>query len=137
MTTDVTTIDPVAIASEQFAHMEKAWNEADGHAFADVFADDAHFVDIRGAHHRGRAEIAGGHQGIFDSVYAGSTVRYRVDVARTIAPGCIHAVVSGTLDVPAGPVQGIHPARITAILTNQGDRWAVVAFHNTLVVDQP
>ena len=70
---------------------------------------------------------------IFDSVYAGSSVRYQLDVARVIAPGCILAVATSTLDAPSGPLQGINRSRIMAIVTEQDDRWAVTAFQNTLV----
>jgi uncharacterized protein (TIGR02246 family) len=77
-----------------------SWNDADGAAFGEAFLDDAEFVDIRGSHHRGRAAIGHGHQAIFDSIYARSNVRYKVDVAHAISPGCFLAVASATLDAP-------------------------------------
>jgi hypothetical protein len=63
----------------------------------------------------------------------GSTVRYELDSAREVAPGCIVAVGSATLDAPGGPLQGIHHSRSTLTVIEQGDRWAVAAFHNTVV----
>jgi uncharacterized protein (TIGR02246 family) len=132
MTTTVDTT-PAAIAAALLDQLEQAWNRADGAAFGAAFAEDADFVDIRGDHHQGRAAIGHGHQAIFDSVYAGSTVRYELDAAREVAPGCIVAVGSATLDAPGGPLQGIHRSRSTLTITEQGDRWAVAAFHNTLV----
>ena len=89
-----TTVDPSAIVAATVAHMEQAWNAADGAAFGEVFADDSDFVDIRGTHHRGVADIAHGHQAIFDSIYAGSTVRYELEGARQVAPGCIVALAT-------------------------------------------
>jgi uncharacterized protein (TIGR02246 family) len=121
------------IAIALLERLERAWNRSDGAAFGAAFAPDADFVDIRGGHHHGAAAIGQGHQGIFDSIYAGSTVRYELDTARTVAPGCILAIVTSTLDAPAGPLRGVHHARATALLTEDGDGWAVTAFHNTLV----
>ena len=74
-----------------------------------------------------------GHQAIFDTIYAGSTVAYRLDVARVVAPGCIVAVATSTLDAPSGPLEGTNHSRMTAVVTEQDDRWAVTAFQNTLV----
>jgi uncharacterized protein (TIGR02246 family) len=128
------TTDPGVIASAQFEQMERAWNQGDGAAFGSVFADDTDFVNIRGEHHRGDGTVIGqAHQGLFDSVYAGSTVHYRPEVARLIAPGCILAVVSATMVAPTGPLQGVNHARITAAITLNDGRWMVTAFHNTLV----
>ena len=42
------------------------------------FADDADFVSIRAEHLRSREVIAKGNQGIFDTIYKGSAVRYEV-----------------------------------------------------------
>jgi uncharacterized protein (TIGR02246 family) len=127
--------NPTTIAAQNFEQMQKAWNRADGQAFGAVFADDSDFVDIRGEHHRGNGAIGEGHQAIFDSIYAGSKVCYQVDVVRTVVPGCILAVASATLDAPSGPLQGRNQSRITAVIADQGDRWAVTSFHNTIVRD--
>ncbi len=127
------TVDPTTVASELFDHMAGAWNRADGVEFGEAYEDDATFVDIRGVQHRGVAAIAEGHQAIFDTIYAGSTVRYDVEHARLVAPGCIVANVAAVLDVPGGPFAGIRHARITGTIARHGDGWAVSAFHNTLV----
>jgi uncharacterized protein (TIGR02246 family) len=127
---------PTTIAAEKFEQLEQAWNRADGAAFGEAFASETDFVNIRGEHHRGDGALIGqAHQGIFDSIYAGSSVRLRVDIAREIGPGTILAVVSSTLDVPSGPMRGVNNARITAVITEQDDGWAIEAFHNTLVRD--
>ena len=66
------------IVSDLVAELEKAWNAADGARFGRPFAEDADFVNIRGEHLRTREVIAKGHQAIFDTIYAGSVVRYQV-----------------------------------------------------------
>lgn len=130
--TPLTQDGPLDAATAVFERLSLAWNAADGAAFGAPFTDDADFVDITGAHHRGREVIAQGHQGIFDSIYRGSTVTYRVESAQEIAPGVVLAGVSARLDVPAGPMAGGHASRVTAVLTEHDGAWWVRAFHNTL-----
>ena len=114
----MTTLDPTIIATTRVEQMERAWNQADGAGFAQVFTADADFVDVRGAHHQGVEAVADGHQALFDSIYAGSHVSYQLETAREVAPGCIVAVVAATLNVPTGPMQGVNQARFTAALTS-------------------
>ncbi len=126
--------DPTTLATDTFAALEHAWNTADGAAYGAPFAEEADFVNVRGEHHRGGPEYIGrAHQGIFDSIYAGSTVRYAVAVARTLGPGVVLAVANARLDAPSGPLQGVTDARITVVMTESEGRWVISAFHNTLV----
>jgi uncharacterized protein (TIGR02246 family) len=128
-TTDRTATD---IATAVVAQLEAAWNRADGPGFAEPFADDADFVDIRGDHHQGKAAIAGGHQAILSSIYAGSTVRYELDSARSVVPGVVVAVTDATMEAPTGPMQGTNHARFTITLVEIDGTWQIAAFHNTL-----
>jgi uncharacterized protein (TIGR02246 family) len=134
--TTTTTLDPTAIAAALLEQLEVAWNDANGAALGEAFLDDAEFVDIRGSHHRGRIAIGQGHQAIFGSIYAGSTVRYDLDVAHLISPGCLLAVATATLDAPAGPLQGINQSRLTVTIAEHGQGWAIAGFHNTLVAKE-
>lgn len=130
------TPDPTNIAAPLFVQLENAWNNADGGAFGQLFADETDFVDIRGTHHHGNGVAMGhGHQAIFDTIYKGSTIRYQLDDARALTPKCVLALATATLDAPGGPLKGAHGSRITAVITDQGDRWTITAFHNTLIAD--
>jgi uncharacterized protein (TIGR02246 family) len=100
--------DPMTIVSDAVVRLERAWNNADGAGYRDLFSDDAHFVNIRGEHHHGRMAIAQGHQAIFDTIYKGSTVRYSVLESETILDGCIPVAVRARLEAPSGPMQGTH-----------------------------
>ena len=133
MFSTTTGTDAAAIAAALLEQAEEAWNAADGAAFGALFADESDFVNVRGEHHRGAAVIGRGHQAIFDTIYAGSTVSFRLDVARELAPGAVVAVATSTLDAPTGPLRGVNNSRLTAVIADQGDRWAITAFHNTLV----
>jgi uncharacterized protein (TIGR02246 family) len=123
----------VAVAQGLMTRLEEAWNAADGAAFAEPFSADADFVAIRGDLHTGSTAIAEGHQQIFDTIYAGSRVTYRVLQAREIEGGAILAHVRGTIDAPSGPLAGEHAATATVVLVPHDDDYEIAAFHNTLV----
>ena len=129
---DATTIRATTIAAERFAGMEAAWNQADGTAFGREFTEDTDFTDVRGDHHKGRDAVVHGHQALFDSIYAGSTVRFELESAREVAPGCVVAFVASTMVAPIGPLQGTNHATMTAVITEHEGRWAIAAFQNTL-----
>ena len=113
------------------AQLEEAWNAGDGAAFGAAFAEDADFVTVRGELLHGPEAIGAGHQGIFDSIYAGSTVEYRVLDARTLRDGITLAHLRAALKVPGGPAAGDHGAIATVVIA-QGDQGPqIAAFHNT------
>ena len=115
------------------ASLEKAWNAADGKAFAASFADDSDFVTIRGDRQKGRDAIEGGHAAIFASIYKGSSIAYRVVAAREIATNVLLGHVESELSAPVGPLAGVNNAVATVILRREQSGWQLVAFHNTLV----
>lgn len=126
-------MDPKSIAHTMMKRLQDAWNAADGAAFGAPFAPDADFVNIRGDLHSGQEEIAAGHQRIFDTIYAGSTLRYSLLRARELDDGVVLAHVGGTLNVPAGPLAGETNALASLVLVRDGDDHRVAAFHNTVV----
>ena len=123
---------PEDVASTIARKLEDAWNAGDGAAYGAPFAPDADFVTIRGEQHSGPA-IAAGHQAIFDTIYRGSTVRYKVIDARAIGGDVIVAHVIGELHAPTGPLAGDNTALGTMVLADDGDGHKIVAYHNTLV----
>ena len=126
-------MNPKSIAETIVKRLEEAWNAADGTAFAARFAPDADFVNIRGDLHTGRDEIAAGHQHIFTTIYADSTLEYGVMQARELNDGVILAHISGTLNVPGGPMAGETNALASIVLVKDGDEHRIAAFHNTVV----
>jgi uncharacterized protein (TIGR02246 family) len=116
--------------------IEAAWNAMDGSAFADPFAEDADFVNIRGEHFRGRQAIADGHAAIFRTIYAGSTNRMTVEGARLLRPEVALMHVHALLNSPQGPLAGRHGARFSLVLTKDSAGWKIAALHNTLEAGQ-
>jgi uncharacterized protein (TIGR02246 family) len=129
--------DAEGVAREVVARLQQAWNDGDGEAFGAPFTEDAGFVDLRGTHHPGRATIARGHQGIFDTIYRGSRIQYTVTDARALAPDVIVAHSTGHLSAPSGPMAGENDATQTLVLVREGGEWQIAAFHNTVVVPMP
>ena len=125
--------DVAAIAQTIMQHLEAAWNRADGAAFGEPFSTGADFVAIRGDLHTGRDAIAAGHQQLFDTIYAGSTVRYQVLQARQLDDRVILAHARCTISAPGGPLAGQHASTITVVLLRHDGEHEITAFHNTLV----
>ena len=128
--------DPTTVAATLLTHLQRTWNEADGSAFGEAFTEDCDFVDIRGVHHRGAVAVGAGHQGIFDTIYRGSTVTYTPESARQVASGVVVAVANGRLECPGGPLQGVNRSRLTVVAVEQSAGWSIAAFHNTLLREQ-
>jgi uncharacterized protein (TIGR02246 family) len=126
-------MNPTSTAETVIARLQDAWKAADGTAFAAPFAPDADFVNVRGEMHIGQPAIAAGHQQIFDTIYAGSTVRYTVRQARELDDRVILVHIDALLSVPAGPLAGEIPALASVVLVGDGDEYRVAAFHNTQV----
>jgi uncharacterized protein (TIGR02246 family) len=124
-------MNPQDISQTIAKRLEAAWNAGDGAAFGAEFAPDADFVNVRGELHSGEA-IAIGHQQIFDTIYAGSTVAYDAFHAREVGD-LIVCHLNATLQVPGGPLAGTHTALATVVLVRDGDEHRFTAFHNTLV----
>jgi uncharacterized protein (TIGR02246 family) len=125
------------IVARLAGELGRAWNAGSGEAFARPFTDNADFVNVRGDHFRGRAVIAQGHQGIFDSIYKGSQVRYESEGGYLIAPGVRVGQVRGHLRVPSGPFAGELNGVATLVLVEQDGDWRIAVFHNTLVAPPP
>jgi uncharacterized protein (TIGR02246 family) len=122
------------VADRVLKQLEDAWNAGVGRAFAEPFAEDAEFVDIRGDHHTGRKSIGIGHQMIFDSVYKGSSVKYEPMVVKQLGENALYVLGSGGMRIPEGGFAGEHEARFSLVLSRrEGDDWQIIAFHNTLV----
>jgi uncharacterized protein (TIGR02246 family) len=125
--------DVAAVARTIMQRLEVAWNRADGAAFGEPFGAAADFVAIRGDLHTGRDAIAAGHQQLFDTIYAGSAVRYQVLQARQLDDRVILAHARCTINAPGGPLAGDHASTITVVLVRRDDEYEIAAFHNTLV----
>ena len=124
------------VARTVLQELEAAWNAGDGEAYGRAYAEDANFVNIRGALHSGSAAIAAGHDEIFRTIYAGSVNRMRLVDTRAVADDVIVANSRHTLDCPHGPLAGVHEALVTSVIVRSAGRWRIAASQTTLVAPQ-
>lgn len=129
--------DPAVIADNLAAALTAAWNAGDAEAFAARFAADAEFINIFGMLFVGRESVAAQHARIFSTIYKGSIVDFQPVTARVLAPEVIHTVLSARLDVREGPMAGVVPTLMNAVLGRDGEGWSVASFHNTRVAPPP
>ena len=127
--------DVVEAVEAIMRRLERAWNSADGAAYGEPFSPGADFVTIRGDLHTGRDAVVAGHQEIFGTIYAGSTMRYQVLQARELDDRVVLAHVRAALSTPGGPLAGEGASTITIVLLKLDGGWEITALHNTLVTE--
>jgi uncharacterized protein (TIGR02246 family) len=113
-----------------------AWNRHDMDAMAELFADDAHWVNIVGMHWPGKAAVVKAHEAYHRTFFQTTDIRIADVEIRFIAPGVAAAVVLLKVD-PFTPPDGVlrreSDNRLSFILTNQGGRWLIAHGHNTVI----
>lgn len=113
---------------------ERAWNAADADALADLFADDAEFVNVVGLWWHDKTNIRAAHAFGFAKIFPESTMKMQPPRVRLI--GSDAAVVQSKWDLtgqvsptgePAGDRQGV----FTFVLERRSSGWITVAAQNT------
>jgi uncharacterized protein (TIGR02246 family) len=126
--------------------LQDAWNRGDAAGYASLFTDDADFVAWNGSYGRGRQAIEDGHRRLFDGPLAGSRMILVDDGAESAPPLSLRFVrpdvaimVTSSAVTPAdqSAASPDHQSVQTFVLTKNGDRWRVAAFHNTRQQAQP
>lgn len=130
----MTTEDRAAVEAVA-AGMARAWNAASGAGFAADFDEDADFVNIYGLHARGRQAIADGHNMIFRTVYAGSTLQCGVEQVRYLRADIALVHLRCRLSIPQGPMAGDMASAPSMVMQRTNGGWSIMAFQNTLVKD--
>lgn len=112
----------------------RTWNAHDMKAFAQLFADDADFVNVAGMWWKGRAEIQTKHEQTHATRFKGTTLAasgtsvrlLRADVA------VIHFSWELTGEVDReGKFLPVRRGIMTIVATSQADGWKIVAAQNT------
>ncbi len=114
--------------------LQHAWNHHDMRAWANLFTEDADFVNVAGWWWKGRAEIEKKHTAIHAYIFRESTLTIDEVHTRFLTPEIAVVHVSWTLvghrnpDGSAGqPRKGI----FTQVLQKQNGKWLIVAAQNT------
>lgn len=106
------------------ARLFEAWAKGDGDAYANCFTEDCDYVTFNGMHLRGRAENAGLHTALFQTVLRGAQLSADVESIVLLAPdvALMHTVGSGR-----------KRSYQTYVLTKAGGNWLIRSFQNTKV----
>ena len=120
--------------------LQDAWNRGDAAGYASLFTDDADFVAWTGSYGRGRRAIEDAHRRLFDGPLSGSRMVLVDDGAEFVPPESLRfvrpdvaiMVISGVVALAHQSATGPdHESVQTFVLTENGNRWLVAAFHNT------
>ena len=117
-----------------FAQMEEGWNQHDGAAYARVFAEDADFIAVTGLRAHGRETIARGHQEIFDTVFAGTSITLAAHEIRYLRPDVALVDATSTMSGLAGAPPVSHPF---AVAVKDRSGWSLCALHNMVPTHRP
>lgn len=115
-----------------------AWNRHDMNAFAELFAEDAEFVNVVGIWWKGRAEIKAAHEFTHQTMFKHSRLSIQEVAARLPAPDIAISRCRWTLEGHVSPDGGALPPR-TGILVNvlqkKGGTWRIIDSQNTDIVE--
>jgi len=114
-----------------------AWNRHDMDAFAEPFAEDADFVNVRGVRWIGRHAIREAHAASHSTIFRNSQLNLRESSVRFLRPDVAVArsvtVVSGQTG-SSGELLPSRSAMLTLVMVNDGGRWMIVIAQNTDIV---
>ena len=116
--------------------VQDAWNAHDGKAFAAPFATDADYVVVNGMYIKGRNAIEQGNTQIFSTIYKDSKNAATVKGVRFLRPDVAVAHVEWNLEWNAEGEAKRSRAMNTMVMTKDGGKWSIAAFHNTPVQPQ-
>ena len=116
----------------------EAWADRDARALADLFAEDADFVNVVGLWWRSRDRIEQAHAYGFERIFGASTMTVRAPRTRRLgdAAAVVHVAwaIAGQVR-PDGSPGGTREGIFVFVLERRADgRWLVVAAQNTDLV---
>jgi uncharacterized protein (TIGR02246 family) len=115
------------------AQMELAWNKGNAEGFAQVFGEQADFIDMMGGHSNGRAAIVASHKALLSGAYAKSKIQYKIEKTKPLAPTVMVLFVRSRLTLAGTEGEQIVAARPTLILRKAKDGWRISVFQSTRI----
>ena len=115
---------------------ETAWNRHDMSALADVFAEDAEWVNIVGMWWRGKADVVQAHTVFHETMFRDTPLHFTDTAIRTVAPGVMVAIATvevGSFPTPDGRTMPASGNRMTFVLAQRQGQWKIVNGHNTVI----
>jgi uncharacterized protein (TIGR02246 family) len=115
---------------------QDAWNAHDMTALEELFAADAHWVNIVGMHWQGKAAVVKAHSVFHRTIFRNTELTFGNIGIRAINPDVAAAVVTatvGTFRTPDGAPRPSADNRLSFILTKRDGTWRVAHGHNTVI----
>ena len=124
-------------ARETVTSLVNAWNEHDMNAFANLFAEDADYVNIEGTRWRGRSAIKDAHTFVHSTIFKHSHLTVDDTTFKQLSPDVIVARstwrLEGQTTMKGEPV----PSRtgiVTNVMVRSGPKWMIAVTQNTDIV---
>jgi uncharacterized protein (TIGR02246 family) len=130
-----TTLDEQAIQAVLRGYGE-AWNRHDMKALAELFTDDAHWINIVGMHWPGKAAVVRGHEAFHRTFFQTTDIELAESGVRAVAPGVAAAVVLlkvGPFTPPDGIPRSSAENLLSLVLTKHRGQWRIAHGHNTVI----
>lgn len=116
----------------------ETWNQHNMHAFAELFAEGAEFVNVVGIWWKGRSEIKSAHEFTHQTMFKNSRLSIYEVAVRFPTPDIAISRCRWTLEGHVSPQGGALPAR-NGILVNTlqklGGAWRIIDSQNTDIVE--
>jgi uncharacterized protein (TIGR02246 family) len=115
------------------AQLSAAWRLGDGRAYANLFCEDAQYVEAPGRRVRGRAAIAASHQRVFDGFLKNTSIASPAQpVIRQIAPDVVLVESAGSVVFPGEDAARVSSNGLTTmVIKRQSEAWRIASFQNT------
>ncbi|MGE5319417.1 MAG: SgcJ/EcaC family oxidoreductase [Hyphomicrobiaceae bacterium] len=114
------------------------WNKHDMSAFAELFAEDAEFVNVVGLWWKGRAEIKAAHEFTHQTIFKESRLSISGISTRFPAPDIAIARCRWTLEGHVSPEGARLPPRngiLVHTLRRHGGPWRIIDSQNTDIIE--
>ena len=132
--------DPDSAIRAILSDQETAWGCGDAADFSKHMAGDVLATNLQGQDMSGLDAFNRNHAFIFESFFKGSRMQQAVSAMRYLSPTTVLVEtivhISDMTDPPPAlslDATGRLETRLLQVLNKSGDRWVVVAFHNTMV----
>jgi uncharacterized protein (TIGR02246 family) len=113
-----------------------SWNRHDMAALAELFTDDAHWINIVGMHWPDTSAVVTGHEAFHRTFFQATDIELADVEIRPIAADVAVAVVLLKVG-PFTPPDGVHRPksenRLSLMLNRRDGRWLIVHGHNTVI----
>jgi len=115
------------------ADQVEAWNKHDAKAFSMVFAEDADFTNVLGAHAHGRTEIEKFHAPIFATIFKDTNLKITETKIRFIKQDA--AAVDAWWEMRGARTREgkdipLRRGLLNFVMTKEGRKWFITVMHN-------